>query len=152
MMKSNMTPRGFLILASVCLALALAIFVAPPLEAQTSAPASQVTVRAPKVLAVKFHADWCGYCKAMGPVIDDLENKFDGKPVLFVTLDVTNQTAKNQAEMHAAALGLSDLWTANGGGTGKIYLVDARTRQPLATLTSEQSLKEMGAKLQETLK
>ena len=44
---------------------------------ETKAPAS------PKIIALKFHADWCGFCKAMGPIFTDLQNKSDGKPVLF---------------------------------------------------------------------
>jgi len=38
-----------------------------------------------------FHADWCGFCKAMGPLLKDFQNKYDGTSVLFVTLDRTNR-------------------------------------------------------------
>jgi hypothetical protein len=36
---------------------------------------------APKIIAVKFHADWCGAYPAMGPVFTDLSNKLDGRPL-----------------------------------------------------------------------
>lgn len=87
----------------------------------------------------------------MGPVFADLQNKTDGEPALLVTLDLTNQTTRNQAELHAAALGLSDLWISNGGSTGKVHLVNGASKATIATLTHEQSLKDMTAALKSAL-
>ena len=58
----------------------------------------------PKPIAVKFHADWCGACKAMGPVFTDLGNKLDGRLVLFVELDFTNATTRQSLKEMAAAI------------------------------------------------
>ena len=44
--------------------------------------------------------------KRWGPIFTDLQNKFDGKPVLFVTLDFTNRTTHYQSELLASALGM----------------------------------------------
>ena len=30
-------------------------------------------------VVVDFYADWCGPCKMMAPIIDELANEFDGK-------------------------------------------------------------------------
>lgn len=38
---------------------------------------------------VDFWAQWCGPCKALAPILDDLASKYAGK-VKFVKLDVDN--------------------------------------------------------------
>ena len=50
-----------------------------------------------EVYAVKFHADWCGSCKAIGTTFEELEEKFDTLPVLYVTLDHTRQHNRTQS-------------------------------------------------------
>ncbi len=130
--------------------LACVVLVAVAITA-TSLSTAQTTRKAslssPEVIAVKFHADWCGSCRTMGPVMTDLQNKFDGKPALFVTFNLTNQSSSHQSELHAAALGLQDLWAQNAGKTGKIYLIDADSKETVATLTKNDDFKAMGAAL-----
>ncbi|MEM1205304.1 MAG: thioredoxin domain-containing protein [Acidobacteriota bacterium] len=113
-------------------------------------PASLVTAAtapaAPDVIAVKFHADWCGSCKRMGTVFEDLRNKYDGKSVLFVELDLTNGTTRNQAEYLASALGFADTYASNQG-TGFILLLDGKSRQQITKLTADQNIKAMGAEI-----
>ncbi len=96
----------------------------------------------PDLIAVKFHADWCGSCKKMGNVFSDLNNKFDGKSVLFVELDKTNMTTSHQAKMLASALGLEAIYEQNKG-TGFILILDARTKAVKAKLTASDGIKDM---------
>lgn len=114
------------------------------------AATAEATPASPEIVAVKFHADWCGSCKRMGTVFEDLRNKYDGKPVLFVELDLTNGTTRSQAEYLAAALGFGDVFAQNQG-TGFILLLDGKSRQQLAKLTADQDIKAMGAKILEQL-
>ena len=109
-------------------------------------PAGATAPAKPDLLAVKFHADWCGSCKKMGTVFEDLRNKYDGQSVLFVTLDLTNGTTRVQAEYLAAALGFGDVYAQNAG-TGFILLLDGNSRQQVAKLTADQDIKAMGAEL-----
>lgn len=120
--------------------IALLLLAALALPAWADAPAQ------PDLLAVKFHADWCGSCKKMGSVFEDLRNKYDGKSVLFVTLDLTNGTTRAQAEFLAAALGFGDVYAQNSG-TGFILLLDGKSRHQVAKLTADQNIKVMGAEL-----
>ena len=98
---------------------------------------------APKIIVVKFHADGCGACKAMGPVFTDLRNKLDGRPVLFVELDLTNATTRHQSMLLASALGLGRALKEHPG-TGFILLFDEQ-RRVKGKLTARQSLKKMAA-------
>ena len=112
---------------------------------------SATTPAAPQILAVKFHGDWCGSCKKMGPVFTDLQNKLDGLPVLFVTLDLTNNTTRHQSSLMASALGLGRAYVENPG-TGFILLIDSKSRQVVKKLTANMTLKEMAVEIQTLIK
>ena len=106
--------------------------------------------QSPKVVALKFHADWCGYCKAMGPVFEDLEAKFDGQPILFINLDRTTVTTRNKAQLLASALGFEKIYHENSG-TGFILLVDKKSGNVISKLTSTKTSKEMATEIDKAL-
>jgi len=106
---------------------------------------------APELIAVKFHADWCGSCKAMGDVFEELQEKYDTQPVLYVTLDQTREHQRTQSAYLAKALGLGGVWKEHGGSTGFILLIDAESKDVVARLTREQNLKAMGAALEQAV-
>ncbi|MCI0366070.1 MAG: protein disulfide isomerase family protein [Phycisphaerales bacterium] len=106
---------------------------------------------APKIIAVKFHADWCGFCKQMGAAFEELQAKFDQEPALYVTFDQTRDFGRKQSQYLAHAMGLDDVWKENGGKTGFILLIDPKTKQVVQRLTHEQNLKQIGAALQEAV-
>jgi thiol-disulfide isomerase/thioredoxin len=101
---------------------------------------------APKLLLMKFHADWCGSCKAMGPLLEDLQGKYDGKPVLFVSLDRTNRSTESQAAMTAYAMQQGAVYEATKG-TGKLILIDTASGEILDTFTREHDIKTIGKAL-----
>ena len=104
-----------------------------------------------QVIAIKMHADWCGSCKAIGTSFEELQEKFDTKPVLYVTLDHTRDYQRQQSLFLLQGLGLDQSLASHAGKTGFILLVDADSKQVLAKLTREHSFKEMGAKLAEVV-
>lgn len=118
----------------------------PLLSLAVPASFANEAVKEPKVVAVKFHADWCGSCRKMGTAFEDLRNKFDGKPVLFVNLDKTNISTAHHSELLASALGLKEIYAANPG-TGFILLVDTKTRKELKKLSPDLDLKAMSSSI-----
>ena len=59
----------------------------------------------PALYVVKVHADWCGSCTALVPILEEVHAGVADQPVLFVQLDVTDSTLTSQARLLAAALG-----------------------------------------------
>lgn len=110
---------------------------------------SAVAGDAPKLLVVKSHADWCGSCKAIEPSFVDLKNKFDGAPLLFVTLDFTNQTTTNQTALLASQLGL-DSSLVETRKTGFITVMDTEGKI-LKKFTKKDSLGDMTTGLKELM-
>ncbi|WP_298514443.1 co-chaperone YbbN [uncultured Kordia sp.] len=110
----------------------------------TEIKAQEVTQ--PKLVIVKFHADWCGSCKAMGTALEDLTNKFDGEAALFVELDFTNNTKKHQSLLLASAMGIDNI-VANNNATGFFLVIDSKTKEIKAKLTKKQTTKEMAQQI-----
>lgn len=119
--------------------------------AQSGANRGDAQTPQAKVIAVKFHADWCGYCKAMGPVFEELQAKYDQEPVLYVEFDQTREFGKRQSAYMAQAIGLDTVWAEHGGKTGFVLLIDATTKKVMQRLSHEQGLKQMGAALQDAV-
>lgn len=99
--------------------------------------------RQPEVLAVLFHADWCGTCEQLKAPVKETAERLAEEPVLFVKLDLTDEKTRGQAEMLAAALGLDDVWNEHSRRTGFVLLVDRESGEALARLTTEHSSDDM---------
>ena len=107
---------------------------------------SSSSIPGPQIVAVKFHGDWCGSCRKMGTAFTDLQNKLDGSPILFVQLDLTNNTTKHQAVLLASTLGLSKAYTENPG-TGFVLLIDAQSKKVVKRLTADMTFKQVAAEI-----
>ena len=46
------------------------------------------------VSLVDFYADWCGPCKAIGPVIEQLSGEYDGVKIGKLDVDQNKETAE----------------------------------------------------------
>jgi len=108
-------------------------------------------IEAPKLMVVKFHADWCRICRAMGPIFEDLQNKMDGKNILFIRLDFTNNQTKHQAHMFGQVLGIAPVLKANYRRTGFILIIDPKTKKVLQKLTKDDDVYAMEAKIKSHL-
>ncbi len=101
-----------------------------------------------KVIAAVFHADWCSYCKQMGPsVMKTMDSYKADKAVKFVEFDLTDEATKRQSAKLAARNGLTPIWKANQK-TGMVLLVDAKTHRVMGTIVSTDSQSEMTRKIE----
>ncbi len=108
----------------------------------------------PAVYGVLLYADWCGSCKALDPKIIKARKKanLDGQDILFVTLDLTDDTTKLQAAKMAAALGINEVYESNAGKTGFMLLIDAESGEKLARLTSKLEVTDIANQIQDSIK
>ena len=106
----------------------------------------------PRVMAVKFHADWCKSCKAIGPSLESLGDAFSSKPVLFVTLDLTDDASKRQAEYLASALGIGTVFQSHAPKTGYVLLIDSKSGRVVGKLTKKDTVQAMSAAVDKALR
>ena len=50
--------------------------------ALSDASFEQDVINSNKTILVDFWAEWCGPCKSIGPILDEIANEYDGKIVI----------------------------------------------------------------------
>jgi len=91
----------------------------------------------PRLVAVKIQADWCARTPEVAPIFDDMTAQYGNQPVLFVTLDITDETGRQQARYMVANLGISSVYD-EPFESGMVKLIDRQDGQVLSLLTGEQ--------------
>ncbi len=65
-------------------------------QAVTDADFTEEVLNSDLPVLVDFWADWCGPCKMVAPVVEELADDYDGKlKVMKVDVDASPQTASN---------------------------------------------------------
>lgn len=82
---------------------------------------------------VDFYADWCGPCKMMGPVVEDLAQEYDGRAVIG-KLNVDDQPET------AGAYGVMSIPTL-------LFFKDGKVAEKIVGATSKGSLEAILNKL-----
>ncbi len=95
------------------------------------------------ILLVKYHADWCGSCKTLAPILTELNAKLSGKNVKYVELDFTDEMTTSAAKAEATKLGIASFLTEGKQKTGYVAIIDANSKKEMGRLTKTQSVSEM---------
>ncbi|GAB2994604.1 thioredoxin family protein [Saccharothrix stipae] len=75
---------------------------------------------------VEFRADWCGPCRMLEPVLDEIDRERDDLSVVKVDLDASPRTARDQRIMSAPTLQLyrdGRLVAQSVGARPKVHLM-----------------------------
>ena len=92
-----------------------------------------------ELVGVLFYADWCNSCKVLDPQIQKAraDSELDNGSVLFVSLDLTDETTSHQSKLLMESLGMGEVYAAHEGTTGFMLLVDAESKEVMTRLTKE---------------
>jgi thiol-disulfide isomerase/thioredoxin len=115
-------------------------------------PAADAAVASelPRLVAVQIRADWCPRTPEVGPVFAKLLTEYGNEPILFVTLDITDDPRREQAALLSKNLGIP-LALEEPFGSGMIKLIDRENHRLLAAVTRPEQLEQFGSRIVEAL-
>lgn len=87
-----------------------------------------------KPVVVKIHADWCRACQNMAPILQSLQEQYNGK-ANFVKFDITNQSTIKASEAKAKQLGLESYFAANKTKNATVAIINPANGQVLNQFT-----------------
>ena len=111
---------------------------------------TEVSPAVPRLVAVQIRADWCPRTPEVGPVFAKLVTRYGSEPLLFVTLDITDDARREQAELLSANLGIPQA-LEQPFGSGIIKLIDREDHRVLAAVTRPEQLDEIESRIAEAL-
>lgn len=106
------------------------------LAALAGAPTALAGGDRPTVMEI--HADWCGTCALVEPVMETLEREH-GALVRFVRFDVTDRASLAAARREAERLGLLEVFEAYRSRTGTVAILDPQG-EPVQVFRGETDL------------
>lgn len=123
----------------------------PSAQDHTAASLSSELAASARLVAVSVRVDFCPRCIELAPIFDELMNRYMDDPVLFVTLDVTDQTRRGQAVETASTLDIEYAF-AQRYEFGTIRLIDRRDRAVLAVVRGRDDVADLENALAGVLK
>ena len=135
--------RVWLIAASIPL-VAFAAGYATPWLTRTAPPEPTASAGEllPDLVAVNIRADWCRRSTEVAPIFTEFAEKHSNQPILFVTMDITDDASRNQADYLASTLGIDDVLDAPFA-SGMIKVFDRSQGRTVATLTGTEQVQAM---------
>lgn len=91
-------------------------------------------VKAPDIIAVRVRHDMCPLCKALDPKFPEIIRNANDESVLFVTLDLTDETTQQQAALTVGALGIECVWTGDLSNLGTVTFVDGKSKRIISSV------------------
>jgi len=111
----------------------------------------KVEARKPKLILVKFHADWCPICRALEPAWEDANERMAADDILFVRLDRTDKRTSRQSAFHMATLGIPEAWRTYSRQNGLMVLFDTETGEKLEVFSGRTAGESVAEKIREYL-
>ena len=121
----------------VALALVCAVLAVTATASATEGTESDTAADRPIVLMI--HADWCGTCRVLGPVWEQIQADFADNSTVVV-FDVTDRNAYAESAQAAKALGVEDFFSKHRAKTGTIAVLACNSHEPVAVLKGERDI------------
>ncbi len=86
------------------------------------------------VRAAYFHADWCGNCRQIQPILQQAKKDAQALPIQHLTLDFSNAKTWDAAMETALENNIVSMYNGYAGTTGMVVLIAADTGERIGCL------------------